>query len=225
MLNQQNYHDEQNMQNILKMRAVLETLPSFCKTFFRGIEDYTSVRTRLGYAYDLRLFFEYLHEQNSIYAKMDIRDFPFSMLDDLTRMDIEEYMDYISLYQKEGKNITNDERGKSRKLAALRSFYNYFYKTEMLRNNPAALVSLPKLHEKEIVRLDVDEVANTVFLRFEDEGTPYNPLAREDPDITLGAEERGVGGLGIYMTKKSMDDVEYSYENGKNILVITKKIK
>ena len=159
MLNQQNYHDEQNMQNILKMRAVLETLPSFCKTFFRGIEDYTSVRTRLGYAYDLRLFFEYLHEQNSIYAKMDIRDFPFSMLDDLTRMDIEEYMDYISLYQKEGKNITNDERGKSRKLAALRSFYNYFYKTEMLRNNPAALVSLPKLHEKEIIRLEPNEVA------------------------------------------------------------------
>ncbi|MCI8797516.1 MAG: ATP-binding protein [Dorea sp.] len=78
---------------------------------------------------------------------------------------------------------------------------------------------------KATVRMDVDEVANTVFLRFEDEGTPYNPLAREDPDITLGAEERGVGGLGIYMTKKSMDDVEYSYENGKNILVITKKIK
>lgn len=78
---------------------------------------------------------------------------------------------------------------------------------------------------KATVRMDVDEEANTVSLQFEDEGTPYNPLAREDPDITLGVEERGVGGLGIYMTKKSMDDVGYSYKNGKNILVITKKIK
>lgn len=78
---------------------------------------------------------------------------------------------------------------------------------------------------KATVRMDVDEEANTVSLQFEDEGTPYNPLSREDPDITLGVEERGVGGLGIYMTKKSMDDVGYSYEDGKNILVITKKIK
>lgn len=78
---------------------------------------------------------------------------------------------------------------------------------------------------KATVRMDVDEEANTVSLQFEDEGTPYNPLAREDPDITLGVEERGVGGLGIYMTKKSMDDVGYSYKDGKNILVITKKIK
>lgn len=78
---------------------------------------------------------------------------------------------------------------------------------------------------KATVRMDVDEDNKTVFLQFEDEGTPYNPLTREDPDVTLGVEERRVGGLGIYMTKKSMDDVVYSYEDGKNILVITKRIK
>ncbi len=156
VLNENNYHDEQTKQNILKMRAVLETLPPFCKTFFRGIEDYTSARTRLAYAYDLRLFFEYLHEHNAIYAKMDFRDFPFSMLDELSHLDIEEYLEYMSLYQKDGRDITNAERGKSRKLAALRSFYNYYYKAE---NNPAALVSLPKLHEKEIIRLEPNEVA------------------------------------------------------------------
>ena len=50
------YHEEQKMQNILKMRAVLEELPPFCKEFFRGIEQYTSARTRLAYAYDLRMF-------------------------------------------------------------------------------------------------------------------------------------------------------------------------
>ena len=69
---QNNYHEEQNRQNILKMRAVLETLPFFCKTYFRGIEEYTSSRTRLAYAYDLRLFFEYLQEHNPVCAKLEI---------------------------------------------------------------------------------------------------------------------------------------------------------
>lgn len=154
-----NYHDEQTKQNIMKMRAVLETLPPFCKTFFRGIEEYTSARTRLAYAYDIRLFFEYLHEKNAVCAKMDIRDYPLELLDQLARVDIEEYLEYMALYQKDGKDITNAERGKARKLAALRSFYNYFYQNELIANNPAALVPLPKQHEREIVRLEPNEVA------------------------------------------------------------------
>lgn len=154
-----NYHDEQNRQNILKMRTVLETLPAFCKTFFRGIEEYTSSRTRLAYAYDIRLFFEYLHENNALCKKMEITDFPLSILDDIKRVDIEEYLQYMSLYQKDGKDISNEERGKARKLAALRSFYNYYFQNEMINTNPAALVPLPKQHEKEIIRLEPNEVA------------------------------------------------------------------
>lgn len=141
------------------MRAVLDTLPPFCKTYFRGIEEYTSTRTRLAYAYDLRLFFEFLHEQNSICSKMEIKEFPISILDNLTRMDIEEYLEYMALYQKDGKDITNDERGKARKIASLRSFYNYFFQNELIQNNPAALVPLPRRHEKEIIRLEPNEVA------------------------------------------------------------------
>lgn len=154
-----NYHDEQNNLNTLKMREVVATLPSFCKQFFRGIQDYTSSRTRLAYAYDLRVFFEFMHEKNPDCSRMDITEYPLSVLDRITREDIEEYMDYLSLYHKDGKEITNDERGKKRKLSALKSFYNYFFTTELIRTNPAALVPLPKLHEKEIVRLDADEVA------------------------------------------------------------------
>lgn len=154
-----NYHDEQNKQNIIKLRAVLDTLPDFCRTFFRGIEEYTSARTRLAYAYDIRLFFEFLHEKNSICAKMEIKDFPPDILNSLTRIDIEEYLEYLSLYQRDGRDITNDERGKSRKLAALRSFYNYYFENELIEKNPAALVPLPKRHEKEIIRLEPNEVA------------------------------------------------------------------
>ena len=152
-----NYHDEQNRKNVIKLRAVLDTLPKFCRTYFRGIEEYTSSRTKLAYAYDLRVFFEFMHEQNSIYSKMEIVDYPISLLDEITRMDIEEYLEYITLYEKNGKEITNDERGKSRKLASLRSFYNYFFENELIEKNPAALVPLPKRHQKEIVSIFSEE--------------------------------------------------------------------
>lgn len=153
------YHDEQNKQNILKLRNVLTTLPSFCKQFFLGIEDYTSTRTRLAYAYDIRLFFEFLHETNSVCNKMEITEYPINLLDQITRLDIEEYLQYLTFYVKDEKEYTNDERGKSRKLASLRSFYNYFYTSEMIEKNPAALVPMPKLHQKNIIRLEPNEVA------------------------------------------------------------------
>lgn len=64
-----------------------------------------------------------------------------------------------------------------------------------------------------------------IIITFEDDGIPYNPLLKEDPDITLSAEERKIGGLGIYIVKKSMDQIEYHYQNGKNILTIRKDIQ
>ena len=64
-----------------------------------------------------------------------------------------------------------------------------------------------------------------IIITFEDDGIPYNPLLKEDPDITLSAEERKIGGLGIYIVKKSKDQVEYHYQNGKNILTIRKDIQ
>lgn len=73
------------------------------------------------------------------------------------------------------------------------------------------------------ILLDTD-TPGQVSIVFKDSGTPYDPLAKEDPDITLSAEERGIGGLGIFMVKKSMDDVKYRYEDGKNILTLIKKI-
>lgn len=156
---ERSYNDEINNKNVLKLRELLTALPPFCKDFFRGIHDTTSSRTRIAYAYDLHVFFEFLHETNSVCRKMDIVDFPLSILDDLKREDILEYTEYLSLYMKNGKQITNDERGKTRKLASLRTFYNFFYCNEMIHNNPAVLVSLPKLHQKEIIRLEPNEVA------------------------------------------------------------------
>ena len=74
------------------------------------------------------------------------------------------------------------------------------------------------------VRVEVTEDPLAVVITFIDNGIPYDPLAKEDPDTTLSAEERTIGGLGIYMVKKSMDDVSYEYKDGKNILKIRKNI-
>ena len=63
-----------------------------------------------------------------------------------------------------------------------------------------------------------------VEISFEDNGIPYNPLEKDDPDITLSADERQIGGLGIFLVKKNVDTVEYRYEDGKNILTIKKEI-
>lgn len=159
MANNNNYHDLQNKQNIMKLRSILETLPPFCQEFFRGISDTTSTRTRLAYAYDIRVFFEFLHETNPVCAKLDIRDIPLRVLDQVKRQDIEEYLSYISYYEKDGREITNTERGKARKLSSLRSFYNYYFQNERITRNTAELVPVPKLHEKAIIRLDPNEVA------------------------------------------------------------------
>ena len=74
------------------------------------------------------------------------------------------------------------------------------------------------------VRVEVVDNPLSVILSFIDGGIPYDPLTAADPDTTLSAEERAIGGLGIFMVKKSMDEIAYRYENGKNILSIRKKI-
>ena len=153
------YYENVNVKNEVKLRHLLEELPPFCRQFFIGIEPTTSSRTRIAYAYDIGCFFDYLHTQNPICQKMEIREFPLSILDQITPMDIEEYLSYLKYYEKDGVEHTNDERGIKRKLASLRSFYRYYFKNELIQNDPAIKVDMPKIHDKTIIRLDIDEVA------------------------------------------------------------------
>ena len=72
--------------------------------------------------------------------------------------------------------------------------------------------------------LGLDYSDNTVTMQFIDSGTPFDPLAKEDPDISLSVEERRIGGLGIFMVKKTMDNVSYEHKDGKNMLTLVKKV-
>lgn len=75
-----------------------------------------------------------------------------------------------------------------------------------------------------LIRCQVDQLPPRITIQFVDCGVPFNPLQKKDADITLSAEERQIGGLGILMVKRSMDEVDYVYENGQNILTLVKKI-
>lgn len=78
---------------------------------------------------------------------------------------------------------------------------------------------------KATVRLEVEENPLSVIITFIDNGRPFNPLEKSDPDITLSAEEREIGGLGIFLVKKTMDLIEYDYRDGQNILKIKKSMR
>ena len=154
------YHEQEDIENTKRIRGILKELPPFCTDFFRGIEPRTSARTRLAYAYDLKTFFEFLKQANPELKSKKLRDLPLSLLDEIKLMDLEEYMEYLKCYSTEKReDLMNTERGIMRKVSTVKSFYNYFYRTERIQNNPASLLQLPKIHEKEIIRLDVDEVA------------------------------------------------------------------
>lgn len=156
------YHDQQDIANTLKLRELIASLPDFCKEFFRGIEQTTSSKTRIAYAYDLKIFFDYLIEEVDLFKDYTMDRFEIKDLERLRPDHIEIYMDYLSYYSADKSHTerTNKERAKSRKLASLRSFYSYFYRKEKITYNPALLVSLPKLHQKHIVRLESNEVAD-----------------------------------------------------------------
>ena len=156
------YYQQKDIENIKKLREMMKELPPFCTEFFRGIEPRTSTRTRIAYAYDLSVFFDFLKKENPVFSKMERMDFTLDHLDQITVTDLEEYMEYLKVYisEEQHKHMQNTEQGVFRKMSALRSFYGYFYKRQLIEKNPTLLVDMPKIREKEIIRLEADEVAS-----------------------------------------------------------------
>ena len=158
------YSEQIDIDNTYRLRMLISTLPPYAKDYFRGIQPHTESRTRIAYAYDLNVFFSYLHENNPIFAQKEIRDITLDDLEKLRPTDIEEYLEYLQAYtdpknERSNNTKTNHELGLKRKLASLRSFYRYFIQHEDITYNPVDLVTMPKVHDKAITRLDIDEVA------------------------------------------------------------------
>ena len=154
-MKQLSYYEKRDLKNMQIIGNYLQKLPTYCYDFFTGIENNTSSLTRLNYAMDLSVFFDYLEKYVFRKPKTDIS---LQDLDTLKAKNIENFLSYLSYYQIDDKLLKNTERGKARKLASVRSFFKYLFNHDMLISNVASKVQTPKLHNKEIIRLEKDEV-------------------------------------------------------------------
>ncbi len=157
---EQSYSKQNEQKTVLRLREVTNELPPYVKMFFRAIENTSAPRTRLAYAYDIKTFFIYLQNNNSLFKNKPLKDISLNDIDKLNALDIEEYMDYLSYYEINGRICSNNERAKKRKLSALRVFFSYMYKRDMISSNVVEKVDMPKIREKAIIRMDVNEVAD-----------------------------------------------------------------
>lgn len=151
------YYTERNIRDLDKIEELLRELPPFCEDYFLGIESRTSSQTRLKYAYDLRIFFDFLCKKK--FRRLDVRDLTLNELESVSHHDLEAFLSYLSNYTFRGKRLACDERAKARKLSAVRALFKYFFNHGMIEVDNSAKVATPKLHEKEIIRLDANEVS------------------------------------------------------------------
>jgi site-specific recombinase XerD len=148
------FHAERELKTLKQLELIRETtLPPFCGRFFLGISQRTSPLTRLNYAYDLRIFFEFLTKEVEAFHGKDINSLAAADLEKIETHDIELFIDYLA----SNVEFRNGEKGIIRKLSCLRAFFKYYFKMEMIKTNIMPNIELPKLHDKPITRLSDDE--------------------------------------------------------------------
>ena len=156
----ENYYIKRNINDIDKVAELLDELPPFCADYFLGIESRTSPQTRLKYAYDLRIFFDFLCKKK--YRNLEVLDLTLEHIENVTHYDIELFLSYLSHYRFRDKYLSCDERAKARKLSAVRAMFKYFFNKGLISVDNSAKVPTPKLHDKEIIRLNKSEVSQLI---------------------------------------------------------------
>lgn len=149
------YFEKRDLLNMQRVGKYLEGLPEYCFDFFTGIELNTSSLTRVNYAMDLAIFYDYI---SKYIFKKDKSKVTLKDLDTLEAKHIEAFLSYLSFYELNDKTFKNTENGKARKLASVRSFFKYLFNHDLISKNVVSKVPTPKLHTKEIVRLESDEI-------------------------------------------------------------------
>ena len=157
-----NFHKDREANCIDRIEDLCLELPKMTREFVYGITEYSSPLTRLNYVYDLRIFFDFIVK--FVCTDKTVTTLDYSDLERLEITDFETFMAYLSRYTFNGKVESCNERAKSRKLATIRAFYKYFYNKNKIKTNTASKIPLPKKHDKEIIRLDVNEVVKIINL-------------------------------------------------------------
>lgn len=160
MAKTETYFEQQKKEKTKTLNQLIGQLPVFATDYFNYMDQRTAINTQVAYARNILLYFEFIIASNPQYSAYTPRDFQIQDIEHFTASDIEEYKRYLKVYEIDGHEWTNSERGIARKMSALRSFYNFLHRRKFIQNNPTILVEMPKLHEKEIIRLDPDEVAS-----------------------------------------------------------------
>ncbi len=214
------FYEKRDMQNRIKTGKYIEALPEFCYDFFVGIENNSSSLTRYNYAMDISVFFDYL---GKYVFKKDKKDITLDDLEDLRTRNLEQYLSYLSFYEIDGKISKNGERGKARKLASIRSLFKYLFNHDMLSSNIASKIETPKLHQKEIIRLDQEEVGKLLNAvespsTFTQRQASYNKntFERDNAIITLFL------GTGIRISELVGLNIT-SFDFSQNAFVVTRK--
>lgn len=160
-MNSINYFQKRNNENNKKLRMKLLELPNFSNEFFLGISDITTPLTRLGYAQDLKVFFNFLIKNTTYFQEFkSIQNITLESMNKLKSDDIEQFLNYLDLYEYNGKNYTNSKNTKARKISTLRRFLGYYFKKDKINSNVAMKVNLPKVSDKDIIRLEINEVSD-----------------------------------------------------------------
>ncbi len=215
-----NFYQKRDLSNRLKMSKYLEQLPNFCLDYFIGIENNTSSLTRYNYAMDLYVFFNYLsrfvfHKKESEITLEDINK--------IKSRNLEQYLSYLSFYQLNDKQYKNDEKGKARKLASLRSFFKYLFNHDMIEANVASKIDTPKLHSKEIIRLEKDEVSR--LLNAVESPTDFTNRQREYNKNTFERDNAIITlflGTGIRISELVGLNIE-NFDFTQNAFLVTRK--
>ena len=157
----QTYFSERNYKNLEQLKILKSQLPYFVNEFFTGYAEVLTPLTRLGYAQDFKCFFYFLITEIPEFKGLDMHSFTLQHLNMVTQSHIEEFLSYLSSYKTEdGKILSNQTKTKARKFASIRALLKYFFKKDKLTANVADKVNPPKLRDKEIIRLEIDEVSN-----------------------------------------------------------------
>ncbi|PWM70882.1 MAG: integrase [Bacillota bacterium] len=224
-MQEKTYFDERSAKSLEKIRKIIDELPYYAEEFFVGIENRTTPLTRLNYAYDLRIFFDFLSKKT--FKGKHAAEISLDDLNNLASSDIELFLSYLSRYTVNGKTESCNERGKARKLATIRSFFKYFFNKGSLTANTAAKVSMPKLHDKEIIRLESNGKINEIaaILNTADTG---NGLTQKQQQFHKLTRIRDVAiltlflGTGIRISELVGLDTE-DIDFGTNAFVVTRK--
>lgn len=173
-----NYYLERDIKNLEVInRIVKNDLPEFCFDYFMAIDSLTSTLTRLNYAHDLRIFFDFICSNRFFDADKKPKDLSLYDLESITNNDIEYFLVYLSHYTYGGVLHVCNERAKARKLSSVRAMFKYFFNKGKISVDNSAKVSTPKLHEKPIIRLDGNEIYEIIDTAESGNGLTAHQLA------------------------------------------------